>query len=88
VNDEDQLTAFCSRLGAKPPQDRLMARKLLERAGQMARDRDMDELQALQHLLTLLVKAGGAGSVPDSAPQTGSGTMPEPENLPGARENR
>jgi hypothetical protein len=63
MNELDQLTEVCQRLGAPAAQARTMAAQLLKRAGQIAAERGMSREAALSHLLNLLVK-GRAGEVP------------------------
>lgn len=74
MTEEEQLAGLCRRLGAQPPQDRLMARKLLERAAQISRTREVDRLQALQYLLSLMNSGSGLDHGLNVAPQEGSPT--------------
>lgn len=85
--DPDKLEELCRRFGARPPQDRLMARKLVERAEQLSRKRDMEPLQALQYLLSLMVNAREQDATPDSAPQKGLPNMPGEKNIDPGEEN-
>jgi len=85
--DLDSLTRLCRHYGANPPQDSLMARKLLERAGQIARSRDIEELEALQHLLSLMKTAREGTVLPDTAPQKGFSKTGESKKIDGEREN-
>ncbi|MFO7725737.1 MAG: hypothetical protein R6V45_09335 [Oceanipulchritudo sp.] len=88
MTEEEQLARLCRNFGAAPPQDRLMARKLLERADQIARNRQMDKLQALQYLLSLMTRGPESGNVLNSAPQEGSPRPDDPGKFSGIRENR
>lgn len=65
MNEEEQLAALCRNWGAQPPQDRLMARKLLERAKQLSEERGMDRVAALRYLLELVRKGQQEGDGPD-----------------------
>lgn len=65
MNEEEQLTQLCIRLGATPEQARVMAAQLLKRAGQLAAERGTTPAAELEKLLELLVK-GRAGEVPKS----------------------
>lgn len=62
MSDELQLAAFCRNMGVQPPRDRLMARQLLKRADQIAAERGVEPLEALQELLSLLVSAKNGGN--------------------------
>lgn len=61
-----QLERICEHLGADPQRSPQMARQLVKRAGQLARERDWSEAQALEHLLGLLLKASGSGEGPQT----------------------
>lgn len=73
MNEIEQLTAVCERLGAAPAQARTMAAQLLKRADQLVAGRGLTREAALAHLLDVVVK-GRAGEVPP-----GFGTPPNPE---------
>ena len=79
MNELDQLTALCLRLGAAPAQAGVMAAQLLKRADQLAVERQTDRATELRKLLELLTK-GRAGEVPSGfvAPQP----LPPPEIPP------
>lgn len=68
MTEFENLVRLCRQLGAAPPQDRLMARKLLERAEQISVTRGINKLEALEYLLTLFSQAKEGGSTGDSAP--------------------
>ena len=84
----DHLARLCRHFGAESPQDHLMARKLLERAEQLAPIRGTDKVEALQYLLALLKNARDGTSPGDSALQKGSGRMPSSRKFPDQQENR
>lgn len=67
MTEEEQLAGLCRSWGAVPPQDRLMARKLLERAEQLSEERGMDRVVALRYLLELVTKARDDGVAPEDA---------------------
>jgi hypothetical protein len=80
MNELEQLTALCSRLGASPAQAATMAAQLAKRAGQLAAERGISREEALRGLLEVLVK-GRAGEVPERfAP-------PAPASPPPGRES-
>ena len=63
MNELDQMTELCTRLGAGPQQARTMAAQLLKRADQLASERGIDRVAALKHLVDLVVK-GRNGEAP------------------------
>jgi hypothetical protein len=63
MNELDQLTELCQRLGANPEQARVMAAQLLKRAEQLALEKNSTREAELKRLLDLVVK-GRAGEVP------------------------
>lgn len=63
MNELDQLTALCGRLGASPAQARVMAAQMLKRADQLAAERSISRTEAMQTLIELVVK-GRNGEVP------------------------
>jgi len=88
MTEEEQLAGLCRRFGAQPPQDRLMARKLLERADQISQTREMDKLQALQYLLSLMNSGSDVDNVPNVAPTEGSPSSEASKKFCGNLENR
>ena len=64
MNEHDQLTQLCERLGAPHAQAALMAAQLLKRADQLAIERGVTREAALKGLLDVVVK-GHAGEVPE-----------------------
>jgi hypothetical protein len=84
----ESLARLCRQFGAVPPQDGLMARKLLERAGQLAMTRGTDKLEALQYLLALMKNAKEGTATGHSASTEGSQRSTYPENLDSRQENR
>ncbi|MGH7958665.1 MAG: hypothetical protein ACREH8_16895 [Opitutaceae bacterium] len=67
MTELEQVTEFCQRLGAPPPQAARMAAQLLKRAGQLAVERAITREVALKGLLDVMVK-GRAGEVPAQFP--------------------
>jgi hypothetical protein len=63
VNDIQQLTEICMRLGAPAAQAQTMAAQLLKRAEQLAAERGTARETELARLLQLVVE-GRAGTVP------------------------
>lgn len=64
MNELEQLTLVCTRLGAAPVQAQTMAAQLLKRAGQLATERGTTREAELARLLDLVMK-GRAGVVPE-----------------------
>ncbi|MCC5841538.1 MAG: hypothetical protein JJT96_15595 [Opitutales bacterium] len=58
-----QLTEVFRRLGAPPAQAATMARQLWKRSGQLALERDIPRVEALEHLLRLAI-SGVHGEAP------------------------
>lgn len=66
-----QLTALCAKLGAARPQAEAMARQLMKRADQLAKDRAQTREAAMAYLLNLLVQGrNGAVSAEFKPPQS------------------
>jgi hypothetical protein len=63
VNELEQLTQLCARLGASPAQAAVMAAQLSRRADQLATERSISRAAALASLLEVVVQ-GRAGEVP------------------------
>lgn len=63
MNELEQLSTLCARLGAGPEQAKVMAAQLLKRAEQLATERGTSREHELQKLLQL-VTSGRAGEVP------------------------
>ena len=51
----DELTALCKKLGADPVQAETMARQLMKRSLQIAEKRNIDQIQAMDYLLKVIV---------------------------------
>ncbi len=64
MNETEQLTELCRRLGASPEQAATMAAQLLRRAEQLASERGIERTAALAHLVGLVIKgrSGEAGA--------------------------
>ena len=63
MNELEQLTQLCARLGASPVQAAVMAAQLSRRADQLATERSISRAAALASLLEGVVQ-GRAGEVP------------------------
>ena len=63
MSELEQLTTICRRLGAEEGRAAVMAAQLSKRADQLAAERGIPRVQAMQHLLTVLVE-GRQGNVP------------------------
>ena len=63
MNELEQLTQLCARLGASPAQADVMAAQLSRRADQLATERSISRAAALASLLEVVVQ-GRAGEVP------------------------
>ena len=63
MNELEQLTQLCARLGASPAQAVVMAAQLSRRADQLATERAISRAAALASLLEVVVQ-GRAGEVP------------------------
>lgn len=61
----EQLAEICRRFGSPLAQSQTMARQLWKRSGQLAGERGIKQTEALDHLLTLMIK-GRDGSGPDN----------------------
>lgn len=67
MNELEQLTELCSRLGAGPGQAGTMAAQLLKRADQLAAERGIERTAALRYLIELVMK-GSRGETPPEFP--------------------
>ena len=63
MNELEQLTQLCARLGASPAQAVVMAAQLSRRADQLATERSISRAAALASLLEVVMQ-GRAGEVP------------------------
>lgn len=73
--DLQKITELCERLGAEKAQAETMARQLLKRAEQMAEERQIDRLEALDYLLRVTISGRQGVTYPHSPPGN-------PENPP------
>jgi hypothetical protein len=64
MNEHEQLTALCVRLGATSAQAATMAEQLLKRCEQLAAERAWPRERAMAHLLELLTKSRSGQPVP------------------------
>ncbi len=74
MTEREQLLALCARLGATPAQAATLADQLIKRCDQLVAERGLTRVQAMEHLLTLLVR-GRSG---ETAPGFEGGRPPEP----------
>jgi hypothetical protein len=63
MNEHEQLVALCAKMGAAPAQAEVMAAQLAKRADQLALERGITRVEAMGHLLQLVVK-GRSGEAP------------------------
>jgi hypothetical protein len=63
MSEHDQLVALCRKMGAAPAQADAMAAQLAKRADQLAAERGITRVDAMAHLLQLVVK-GRSGEAP------------------------
>jgi hypothetical protein len=63
MTELERVTELCRRLGAPEAQAATMAAQLLKRADQLVAERGITRVEAMQHLLQVLVE-GRAGRVP------------------------
>ena len=56
LGEREQLLALCEKLGAAPEQAAAMADQLIKRCDQLVAGRGWTRVQAMEHLLTVLVK--------------------------------
>ena len=67
MNEEktiENLTTICRRLGAGEEQAGTMARQLWKRSAQIAMEREIKQVEALDHLLSLMTSARNGGTPP------------------------
>lgn len=77
MNDEselEKLTALLRHLGAEAPAADVMAKQLLKRADQMAQERSINRIEALDYLLKVTI-AGRDGRVYEGEPPGNGTTM-------------
>ena len=62
----EEVTALCVQCGASETQAPILAKQLLKRTGQLAEERGIKEVEAMNYLLQLMVSAqdGGGSSHP------------------------
>jgi ABC-type phosphate transport system permease subunit len=63
MNELEQLTQLCLRLGAARAQAETMAAQLVKRADQLVHERGISRTEAMAHLLQLVVQ-GRSGETP------------------------
>lgn len=64
MNERDQLLTLCARLGASTTQAASMTDQLLKRCDQLVAERGWSRVQAMEHLLTLLVRGRNGETIP------------------------
>jgi hypothetical protein len=64
MTERDQLLALCARLGAAPAQAATLTDQLLKRCDQLVAERGLTRVQAMEHLLTLLVRGRAGETAP------------------------
>jgi hypothetical protein len=63
MNEREQLIALCMKMGAERAQAEIMAAQLAKRADQLVAARGITRVEAMAHLLQLVVK-GRSGEAP------------------------
>ncbi|MCC5025343.1 MAG: hypothetical protein J6386_22320 [Candidatus Synoicihabitans palmerolidicus] len=63
MNELEQVTKLCERLGAESDRAEAMARQLLKRAEQISAERGCSRVEAMEYLLELTTK-GASGVTP------------------------
>lgn len=66
MTEHEQLVQLCVGLGSPQAQAEIMAKQLAKRADQLAATRGISRVEAIRHLLEVLVK-GRMGEVPDGS---------------------
>ncbi|WP_404424921.1 hypothetical protein [Nibricoccus sp. IMCC34717] len=78
MTEEDQLVQLCLKMGAAEAQARVMARQLSKRADQLVAERGITRVEAMAHLLKLVVE-GSQGRTPEgfaaTKPGAGQGSV-------------
>ena len=70
MNELEQMTVLCARLGANPSQAAIMAAQLLKRADQLAVERGIERTAALSHLVELVIKSRSGEMTSEFPPTT------------------
>jgi len=66
----EELVQLCQKLGADEAQAETMAKQLLKRSSQLAEERNITQIQAMEHLLKVVV-SGRMGEVTnETLPET------------------
>lgn len=76
----ERIAELCRRLGASEPQAHTMAAQLVKRAGQLATERNISEIEALNHLLTVLISGREGNPPPQLPPDQGSSLLKNLKN--------
>ena len=69
MNEHEQLTQLCEKMGAPKEQAEIMARQLAKRADQLSATRGISRVEAMAQLLQVVVK-GRSGEGPDPGATT------------------
>lgn len=77
MTELEQLTELCTRLGAAPAQAAVMAAQLQKRADQMATERGVTRVAAMQYLLEAVVKGRQGETLPATASNRPTPSMRE-----------
>jgi hypothetical protein len=64
MTEREQLLALCVKLGATSGQASAMTDQLIKRCDQLVLERGWERVRAMEHLLTVLVKARSGEVVP------------------------
>ena len=64
MSEHEQLVELCEKMGSSREQADTMARQLAKRADQLAVTRGISRIDAMEHLLRVLIK-GRSGEGPD-----------------------
>lgn len=64
MTEREQLIGLCARLGASGPQAATLVDQLLKRCDQLVAERGWTRIQAMEHLLALVVKGRGGETIP------------------------
>lgn len=78
--DLTQLTELCRRLGASSEQAETMARQLIKRADQLAVERTITPVAAMEHLLKVLIHGRNGTVPPEFQPPAGGSAENKPLN--------
>ncbi len=72
MTEHEQLVRLCEKMGASRDQAETMARQLSKRADQLVETRELSRVDAMTHLLKVLIK-GRRGEGPDEPGSVSAG---------------